>query len=66
MCWCLFPQVLLDVGMIAKLTQEDQHNLVGFFKVRGREHLQRVMLGPGVRRRWSSLPSGEGRLRAPT
>lgn len=27
-------QVLLDVGMIAKLTREDQHNLVGFFKVR--------------------------------
>jgi aarF domain-containing kinase len=24
--------VLLDVGMIAKLTREDQHNLVGFFK----------------------------------
>lgn len=53
MCCCLFLQVLLDVGMIAKLTQEDQHNLVGFFKVRGRERLQCVMLGPGVRRRWS-------------
>ena len=26
--------VLLDVGMIARLTREDQQNLVGFFKVR--------------------------------
>ena len=26
--------VLLDVGMIARLSTEDQHNLVGFFKVR--------------------------------
>ncbi len=26
--------VLLDVGMIAKLSSEDQQNLVGFFKVR--------------------------------
>jgi len=25
--------VLLDVGMVAELTPEDQHNLVGFFKV---------------------------------
>lgn len=25
--------VLLDVGMIAKLSSEDQQNLVGFFKV---------------------------------
>lgn len=25
--------VLLDVGMIARLSSEDQHNLVGFFKV---------------------------------
>ena len=26
--------VLLDVGMVAELTPEDQQNLVGFFKVR--------------------------------
>ena len=25
--------VLLDVGMVAELTPEDQQNLVGFFKV---------------------------------
>ena len=27
--------VLLDVGMVAELTSEDQQNLVGFFKVSG-------------------------------
>lgn len=27
--------VLLDVGMVAELTREDQANLVQFFKVRG-------------------------------
>ena len=28
--------VLLDVGMVAELSQEDQRNLVSFFKVCGR------------------------------
>ena len=28
--------VLLDVGMVAELSREDQRNLVGFFKVRRR------------------------------
>lgn len=27
--------VLLDVGMVAELSREDQINLVGFFKARG-------------------------------
>lgn len=30
--------VLLDVGMIARLSSEDQHNLVGFFKVMHSKH----------------------------
>jgi len=44
--------VLLDVGMVAELTPEDQHNLVGFFKVNFFVppcSLAMHILSPGVR-----------------